>query len=178
MAADSITLKRIKLMHPAVRQEVRDAYMHVNNKLLGTGVRLRFAYTLRTFAEQDVLYDQGRITPGKKVTNAKGGQSTHNYGLAFDIVLLLDKDSNGTFETASWNIHADFDNDRKADWMEVVDYFKSIGWTWGGDWNSFKDYPHLEKTFDHNWRALKAKYDSGDTFIEVIDGKTYTWVNL
>lgn len=178
MAADNITLDRIKLLHPTLRKEVYDAYMHVNNKLLGKGVRLRFAYTLRTNEEQDALYAQGRTKTGKKVTNAKGGQSIHNYGLAFDIVLLLDKDGNGTFETASWDINADFDNDHKADWMEVINYFKSIGWEWGGDWKSFKDYPHLQKTSGYTWKQLKDKIDNEEYITEYINGKAYTWATL
>src|SRR4051812_45095106 len=43
---------------------------------------------LRTWKEQDALYEQGRTKPGKIVTKAKGGQSYHNFGLAVDIVLL------------------------------------------------------------------------------------------
>jgi peptidoglycan L-alanyl-D-glutamate endopeptidase CwlK len=182
---DALTLQRIKLLHPAIRQQVLTAYEFINNKQLGKRVRLRFAYTLRSLEEQEELYAQGRTKKtdanGKRlriVTNAKAGQSTHNYGLAFDIVLLLDLDDNGTFETASWDIIKDFDGDKVADWMEVVKHFKSIGFVWGGDWTKFIDNPHFEKTFGHTWRTLKAKYDSGDTFTEVIDGKTYKWVNL
>ena len=182
---DNITISRIKLLHPKVRQEVLDMYTYANNKLLGKGVRLRFAYTLRTNEEQDALYAQGRTklfdNNGKrlgKVTNAKGGQSIHNYSLAFDIVLLLDKNNDGIFESASWDTKADFDKDGTSDWMEVTNYFKSKGWTWGGDWSSFKDYPHFEKTFGHTWRTLQAKYNKGETFDEVIDGITYKWVKI
>jgi peptidoglycan L-alanyl-D-glutamate endopeptidase CwlK len=42
-------------------------------------------FGVRTVAEQDALYAQGRTKPGKIVTNAKGGQSAHNFGLAVDI---------------------------------------------------------------------------------------------
>lgn len=178
MVADKITLDRIKVLHPSIRKEVRDAYLYVNNKLLGKGVRLRFAHTLRTIAEQDALYAQGRTTTGPKVTNAKGGQSIHNYGLAIDIVLLLDKDGNGTFESASWDTKADYDHDLTPDWMEVINHFKAIGWEWGGDWKRFKDYPHLEKTFGNNWRTLKAKIDNQDFFTETIKGKIYKWANV
>lgn len=188
---DLITLNRIKLMHPQVRQEVLEAYTHVNNKLLGKGVRLRFAYTLRTIQEQNEFYAQGRTKLFDKkgnrlgiVTNARGGQSIHNYGLAFDIVLLIDKNGDGNFETASWDIRADHDKDKVSDWMEVVNYFKSIGWAWGGDWKSFPDYPHFEKTFGLGsakysaWQVLQNKYEAGNTFEEVIDGKVYEWVNI
>ena len=166
---DKTTLKRIKLLHPAIKAEVFEAYKFVNNKLLGRGVRLRFAYTLRSFAEQNELFAIGRTKLWDKngnrlgkITNAKGGQSYHNYGLAFDIVLLLDKDRDGNFEEASWNTVADFDGDGIADWMEVINYFKNIGYTWGGDWKNFVDKPHLQKTFGYNWRDLLEKYNNKD----------------
>ncbi|OIQ22218.1 MAG: peptidoglycan L-alanyl-D-glutamate endopeptidase [Flavobacterium sp. MedPE-SWcel] len=174
---DKITLERIKLLHPTVRKEVLEAYTYVNNKLLGKRVRLRFSSTLRTADEQKELYEKGRTAPGRKVTNAKAWQSIHNYGLALDIVLLIDRDGNGSFESASWDTKSDNDNDDIADWMEVINHFKSIGWTWGGDWTRFKDYPHLEKT-GHTWRTLKSKMDNEDIFTETIDGKIYQWVNL
>ena len=181
---DKITLERIATLHPKIRQRVLNAYIYVNNKLLGKGVRLRFAYTTRTNEEQNELYAQGRTklfdSKGKrlgKVTNAKGGESIHNYHLAWDIVLLLDKNNDGVFEEASWNTVLDFDKDGKSDWMEVVDYFKSIDFSWGGDW-VFKDKPHFEMTFGHTWRTLKKDYDLGKTFTEVINGKTYTYVEI
>lgn len=181
---DQITLDRIATLHPKIRKKVLDAYTHANNRLLGKGVRLRFAYTTRTNNEQDELYAQGRTKlfdrNGKRlgiVTKAKGGQSIHNYHLAWDIVLLLDKDGDGKFEQASWNTVLDFDKDGEADWMEVVNYFKSIGVEWGGDWR-FVDKPHFQITFGHNWRTLKAIYDKGRTFTETINGKTYTYVQI
>lgn len=180
---DKITLDRIATLHPKIRQKALDAYTHINNKLLGKGVRLRFAYTTRTIEEQDELYAQGRTklydSTGKrlgKVTQAKGGQSIHNYHLAFDIVLLLDKDLDGKFESATYEM-LDFDKDGKSDWMEVVEYFKSVGFTWGGDWE-FKDKPHFEMTFGHSWRTLKMSYDNGKIFTEVINGKIYSYVKI
>ena len=52
----------------------------------------------RSIEQQHKLYSQGRTTPGIIVTNAKGGYSYHNYGLAFDIALL---DNNGEVD---WTI--------------------------------------------------------------------------
>lgn len=181
---DKITIKRISTLHPKIRKKVLDAYTYVNNKLLGKGVRLRFAYTTRSIEEQDELYAYGRVKlfnkKGKRlgvVTNAKGGQSIHNYHLAWDIVLLLDRNGDGSFEEASWNTVLDFDKDGSSDWMEVVNYFKSIGATWGGDWK-FVDKPHFQITFGYNWRQLKLELEKGNTFTEVIDGKTYTYVKI
>jgi peptidoglycan L-alanyl-D-glutamate endopeptidase CwlK len=90
---------------------------------------------------QDALYNKR-----PKVTNAKGGQSIHNYGLAFDIVILFDTDGNGTFETASWKQDEHF--------AKVVSFFKKNDYTWGGDWTSFKDNPHFQKDFGYTWRTL------------------------
>jgi peptidoglycan L-alanyl-D-glutamate endopeptidase CwlK len=149
---DKITLERIETAHPKIREELKEDYLYCNNRLLGKGVRLRFSHVYRSKEEQDKLYAKR-----PKVTNAKGGQSTHNFGLAFDVVMLYDNDGNGTFETASWNTIKDGDNDGKSDWMEVVKFFKAKGWTWGGDWKSFKDKPHFEKTFGNTWRTLQEK---------------------
>jgi peptidoglycan L-alanyl-D-glutamate endopeptidase CwlK len=157
---DNITLERIKESHPKIREMLFAQYKEANN-LLGSNVRLRFAYVYRSNELQDKLYKQ---VP--KVTNAKGGQSIHNYGLAFDIVLLIDKDNNGTFETATWDTLKDFDGDKVSDWMEIVKYFKGKGWTWGGDWKTFKDAPHFEFNFGFDWKALKQRVDKGITITD------------
>lgn len=156
---DQKTLERIQLLHPKLRDEAGELYDEIVASLTGSAI-CRFAYTLRTFAEQDALFAQGRSKPGKVVTNAKGGQSYHNYGLAIDIVLILDKDKNGTFETASWDLKSDFDGDKKADWMEVVQVFKRYGFEWGGDWK-FLDMPHFQKTFGKSIYELRALHTAG-----------------
>ena len=140
---DKITLDRIELMHPTIREQLKKDYLEIN-KNLPKGVRLRFTQTLRTIKEQDDLYAQGRTKKGKIVTNAKGGQSIHNWGLAFDIVILLDKDNNGTFESVSWEVD--------KHWKRVVDFFKSKGWTWGGEFKSLYDAPHFEYTQGKTWK--------------------------
>lgn len=155
---DKATLDRIELLHPAVREEVRGIYKEICAALTGRAL-CRFAYTLRTYAEQNALYAQGRTAPGAKVTQAKGGQSYHNFGLAIDIVLVVDKDGNGSFESASWDTKSDFDGDGKSDWQEVVTIFKQHGWDWGGNWK-FVDAPHFEKTFGLSVRELDARFQA------------------
>jgi peptidoglycan L-alanyl-D-glutamate endopeptidase CwlK len=158
MLSDKITIERIGLLHPLLRGEAFSIYEEICESL--TGSLCRFSYTLRTFAEQDKLFAQGRTTKGSKVTNARGGHSYHNYGLALDIVLLLDKDKNGLYETAVWDIKGDFDRDGKADWIEVVNIFKQFGWEWGGDWK-FYDAPHFQKTLGYSVRQLLDLHNKG-----------------
>ena len=173
---DKLTLDRIELLHPKIKEEVRSIYIDEVCKSLTGRAICRFAYTLRTFAEQDALFAQGRTrlfdTQGKRlgvITQARGGQSFHNYGLAFDIVLLTDNDRNGSFESASWDTIRDFDNDKQSDWMEVVNIFKKHGYTWGGDFKRFKDAPHFEKTFGFTHQQLLRLHNNKN----FIPGTTY-----
>ena len=158
---DKPSLDKIKLIHPKLRDELLTDYLHINNNILGKGVRLRITHTWRSEQEQHQLF-----LKRPKVTNADSWQSMHNYGLAFDIVILLDKNNDGVFEAVSWDLKADSDKDGIADWIEVAKYLKSKGWTWGGDWQKFPDYPHFQKDFGMTWREMKSKYDKGLSFID------------
>jgi len=82
---DKITVNRIALLHPLVRDKALVMYGEICKALTGNAY-CRFSHTLRTDKEQDALFAIGRTIKGKKVTNAKGGRSYHNYGLALDIV--------------------------------------------------------------------------------------------
>ena len=155
---DKITLDRIELLHPALREEAKQIYAEICERLTGRAT-CRFAYTLRTFAEQDALYNQK-----PKVTKAKGGQSYHNYGLAVDIVLLLNDG-----KVASWDTVTDFDGDGLADWQEAVYVFGLFGWEWGGNWKTFPDKPHFQKTFGLTISECLNRHNTG----QVISGTNY-----
>lgn len=88
----------------------------------------------RTYAEQNTLYTQGRTRPGKIVTNAKGGQSNHNFGIAIDA---------GVFKSGSY---LDNSNPRTAELVhrDVAKISAKYGLEWGGDWKSMVDIPHFE----------------------------------
>lgn len=146
---DTVTLKRIETAHPAIREQLANIYKDICALLTGRAI-CRFTHVFRSFEEQDALYNKH-----PRVTNARAGQSYHNYGLAVDIVLIVDG------KTAVWDTKTDFDGDKNADWMEVVEVFKKYGWEWGGDWKSFKDYPHFEKTFGKSTKQLLNLYQSG-----------------
>lgn len=145
---EQTSIKRLNQLHPKVRQSALDAYADAV-KATPKGVHPFITQTLRTFAESDALYAQGRTKPGSIVTKAKAGQSLHNYALALDFVI-----QRGDEARMDWNVN--------KDWMTVVNIFKKHGWSWGGDWNSFKDYPHLEKTLGHTWQDLLIKVNKGE----------------
>ena len=158
---DHISVDRVAKLHPLVRGDVQHL---IEQAELGLpkGTAIRVVQGLRTIEEQNALYAQGRTKPGDIVTKAKGGSSYHNYGLAIDFAILMDKNGDGYYDELSWDIKKDNDKDGMADWLEVVKVFEAAGWEWGGKWSSIKDYPHLQKTFGYSWQQLFEKYNKKD----------------
>ena len=89
---DSATIERISILHPSIRNEVSKIINECDAALTGRA-KVRITQGLRTFEEQQKLYNQR-----PKVTNAKAGQSVHNYGFAVDICLIIDG------KVASWDM--------------------------------------------------------------------------
>jgi peptidoglycan LD-endopeptidase CwlK len=117
------------------------------------GTYLLVVSGLRTAAEQDALYAQGRTTPGHIVTNAKAGQSMHNYGLAADIVPYL----SGPTGALNWTPST-------PQYQAMVDALKAQGLAWGGDWIHFKDEDHFQLADipANPSAAMEADYGAGD----------------
>lgn len=107
------------------------------NQLANEGLYFAAFMGLRTIDEQNALYSQGRTAPGKRVTNAKGGQSWHNFGLAVDLVEDGDPDKVGV----QWSWANSRDYLRIGEFVQQIDKLE-----WGGFWKSLKDYPHVEMT--------------------------------
>lgn len=99
----------------------------------------------RSFKEQNALYAKGRTKPGNKVTNAKGGQSWHNYGLAVDVVFYV----NGK---PSWEEY--------HDWEKLGRIGKLVGFEWGGDWKK-RDRPHFQYTMNMDTKTALKLYKTG-----------------
>lgn len=113
------------------------------------GIEVVITHGYRSVEDQDALFAQGRSSSGRIVTNARGGESYHNYGLAIDFALRTPKGE------IVWDMERDDNGNGKADWLEVVDLAKELGFTWGGDWANFPDYPHLQMDFGLSIRDLK-----------------------
>ncbi|MDF2002688.1 M15 family metallopeptidase [Bacillus pumilus] len=123
--------RSIRNMGAGIHSVVKESAIEMIKQAYKEGIYVQITSGYRSFAEQNKLYAQGRTAPGKIVTNAKGGQSNHNYGLAIDYVLL-----SADGKKALWTVN--------EKWRRVAQIGKSLGFSWGGDWKSFKDYPHLE----------------------------------
>ena len=134
---DKVSLDRIEKLHPLYRTLFFEFYKDIVDNVKIDGY-WRVVQGYRTFAEQDELYAQGRTKSGIKVTNAKGGQSLHNYGLAVDIMGIL--------------------NNKKLinPTNEVVKISKKYNLEWGGEWAS-KDMPHFQIK-GYKWQDLIHKH--------------------
>lgn len=93
----------------------------------------------RSKAEQDALYAKGRTTEGPIVTNAKGGDSLHNWRCAFDVAFKAG--SGITYE---------------GPWEKVGRIAEILGLEWGGRWTSFVDKPHFQHTEGYSIDDFKA----------------------
>lgn len=124
---DSKNIERILTLHPIVRLMARKHLQLCDTQ----NIHLRITHGERTFAEQDLLYAQGRTMPGKIVTNAKGGQSWHNFCLAYDVVPLT---SDGK---ANWDT-----NDPV--WSTVITLGKQAGMEHGIKVGNWIDMPHFQ----------------------------------
>lgn len=125
------------------------------------GITVKIGETLRTVAEQDALYAQGRTKPGKIVTNAKGStySSQHQWGIAYDFYLSMDIDGDGKISDDSYN-------DSTGIFGKAAAIAKSLGLAWGGDWTSIVDKPHI---YLSDWGStatkLKQLYKTPEAFI-------------
>lgn len=154
--------RNIKDLHPRLQLKAKQ----LKERCSKQGISIAFSECLRTKAEQDALYAQGRTTPGNIVTNAKGStySSQHQWGIAIDFYLDMDINGNGSKKDDAFNNSTGlFDR--------VGQIAKSIGLGWGGDWTSIKDRPHL---YLPDWGStttkLKSEFGTPENFMK-------TWNN-
>lgn len=105
----------------------------------GFEIKVRPVYTFRDAEFQDSLYAQGRTAPGKIVTNARGGESMHQWRCAVDFGIWI----NGqiTYEAGYYEVLG-------ATALEQ-------GIKWGGDWNA------NGKKDRNDWDLMHFEYTGG-----------------
>lgn len=88
----------------------------------GDDITIKVTSGTRTYAEQDALFAKGGVT------KARGGQSNHNFGLAFDITIF--DGPQPVWESPLY--------------QTIGKLGESLGLSWGGRWTSIVDEPHFE----------------------------------
>lgn len=129
-----------KQIHPELARRVEQ----VITTAAAAGHILKVVSGYRSHEEQNALYAQGRSRPGKRVTNAIGGQSWHNFGLAVDLAPVIGGE-------VCWD-------ENRFDWSLIGKWARAAGLEWGGDWHSFKDRPHVQLTFNLSLAAAQRLY--------------------
>jgi peptidoglycan L-alanyl-D-glutamate endopeptidase CwlK len=146
--------RRIEDLHPVIQNKAIEVKRRAKEEL---DIDINIYFTNRTVEEQDGIYAQGRTKPGPKVTNAPGGYSFHNSGLAFDFGIIKE----GTTQI-DWDIKCDVDHDDIPDYVEVGKLGEWLGLQWGGRFTSLKgDLGHLQLDFGFDAYQIKAFYDLG-----------------
>ena len=152
-------MRDITQLHPELQKKLHRLSAECDK----AGLKIGISECLRSTAEQDALYAQGRTKPGPIVTKCKGSNyaSMHQWGVAFD---FYRNDGKGAY------------NDRDNFFTKVGKIGQKIGLEWGGSWKSIVDKPHFQLP---NWGStasqLKAKYGTPAKFFKtwnVTESKT------
>ena len=127
-----INSRKIEDLHPKV-QTMANAFVA---KCKANGIDVLITSTYRDLESQQTLYDQGRSMASKArgekiVTNAKAGQSFHNWRVAFDFVPII-------CGKACWNDTSVFER--------CGAIAESVGLEWAGRWKTFKELAHCQYT--------------------------------
>ena len=112
----------LKALHPYFRDKI--GQLIANCKKIG--IEVSVVESFRTKSKQAEYFGMG-----KKYTRSSGGKSKHQYGLACDLVPIV----NGA---AQW--------DDKKLWKRIGMEGEKLGLRWGGRWRSIYDPAHFEWT--------------------------------
>lgn len=157
------SMDRLGAVVPALREYTEELI----RRAYAEGINVQISSGYRSNADQAYIYGQGRPNyrydgklygrQGAIVSNARPGTSVHNYGLAIDYFLTTHDGSKST-----WVVN--------AQWRRVGAIAKEMGFEWGGDWTSFKDYPHLQ--FNRGLSISQLKNGARPTFppLQVVAG--------
>jgi peptidoglycan LD-endopeptidase CwlK len=146
---DIRTEGNIQTLQPEAQRKARQFLSEVSSKLGVGGLVFKIISGTRTYGEQNDLFAQGRTRPGPIVTNARGGQSNHNFGVAWDIGIF----KNGQYIPESQLYQS----------AGVIG--KGQGLEWGGDWQTIQDQPHFQAIAEEKLASIRGAFENGQSFI-------------
>jgi len=130
MSLDPGSIMRLQNVNPTLAASI----VQMDTILSQESIAFRVTAGMRTWAEQNALYAQGRTIPGNIVTNARGGESWHNYGVAVDVVPM-----DQILPQPDWNINHPV-------WQRLITVGESLGLYSGSEFICLKDDPHFQRT--------------------------------
>jgi peptidoglycan LD-endopeptidase CwlK len=148
-----------------VRTEGNIRSLHIKAQRLAREFMFRaagFAYLVkiisgtRTYAEQDDLYAKGRWVgpPGPRETWARGGQSNHYFGIAWDVALFED----GRY------MNGDAAHDAQA-YRDLAGQALVPGLEWGGAWKK-SGSPHYQvASDDKKISEVRERFEAGEPYV-------------
>lgn len=138
---------------PPVQLRAREFLALCRQALEPSGVQVIVTSTYRDHASQNALFAQGRTRPGKIVTNARGGESWHNFRCAFDIALLNNgKNTDPKDDVLIWDNTAP----NVKLWQAVGQLGELAGLEWAGRWVRFREMAHFQYTGGLTLDQLRA----------------------
>lgn len=151
-------MRDTKALHPDLQKKI----IQLQKLCKKNGITIRIGECVRTVAEQDALYAQGRTKSGIKVTNCKGStySSMHQWGIAADFYLMMDIDGDGKTSDDAFNNATRLFN-------KVGKLGQSVGLEWGGSWKSPVDMPHFQlPDWGSTAKQLKSLYGTPERFMK------------
>lgn len=143
---DSRSERNILTLHPKAQEAARIFL----KKVLDSGITARIISGTRTYADQDALFKKGRYgNPPPKVTNSRGGQSNHNFGVAWDI---------GIFDNGEYLGESPL-------YQKAADIGMVAGLEWGGNWTKFKDQPHYQLNTGKSILKVRQSFERGEAYV-------------
>lgn len=139
-------MNKLDTLEPDFKPQVEELIAKTET---ATGRKWAASDARRTMAQQRDIYAQGRTKPGKVVSNAKPGQSAHNFGYAVDLWPLT---TDGDFD---WGA-------RQSLFKVMADIAVDMGLTAGFYFKSFLDMPHVESP---KWRQQQTRWRNGEIAI-------------
>ena len=155
----------LDVLHPIVAEKAKQFLIDANEYLKQFNITCKPVSTLRTWPEQNAIYAKGRDATGKKIgttfTNAKAGDSIHNWGCAFDIGLF-----DGTVAPAlSYNTNR---TQKYYTDAKLVALAKKQGLQWGGDWATIKDNPHYSFLGNNTDASFIKRAKAGESIDSIL----------
>lgn len=140
-------------------EKVRPAFAQFTRLAKATAATLGCEFVMisgnRSWEEQNEIYAQGRTKPGKRVTNAKGGFSNHNFKIAGDFGVFKGKVyMDASAPAVAARVH-----------QACSEHALSCGLIWGGDWQDLADYPHYEFHTGMSMAEKRKKFKAEGTVL-------------